>query len=182
MKALLILDIQNDFTSSTAKLPVDPNQAREIIANINKLTAYTQLNGLTPIYIGNEFSRNDILNIFRNFAAIIGSEGCKIDERLNVVNNNYFSKNRSSAFTSKRLTAFLKLHNADELYIAGLYGEACVWATVKDAIKLGYRVTVLSDCIASKNDKKRKSVIEKYKKRGVCVLPGQMIGKTSDVL
>lgn len=177
MKALLILDIQNDFTSSTAKMPVDTNQAREIIANINKLTANTQANGLLPIYIGNEFSKNDILNIFRNFAAIKGSEGCKIDERLNVVNNNYFSKNRGSAFTNKLLAAFLELRKINELYVAGLYGEACVRATVKSAIKHGYNVTVLSDCIASKTDKKRKSTIEKYRNTGVRVISGEAIGK-----
>ena len=175
MKGLLILDIQNDFTSAGAKFPVDPTQAEEIIANINILIANSKKNDLLPIYIGNEYSQRDILNIFRNFAAIKDSEGSKIDDRLDVVNNHYFPKHRGNAFTNKMLKEFLDRLAITELYIAGLYAEACVWATVRAAKKRGFIVTVLSDCIASKTGKKRKSLIEKYKNAGVAVLSGDMI-------
>ncbi|MFI5138456.1 MAG: isochorismatase family cysteine hydrolase [Sphingobacteriales bacterium] len=167
MKGLLILDIQNDFTAPGAKFPVDQNQAAKIIGNINRLTANIGTNKLIPVYIGNEFSKWDLLNIFRNFAAIKGSEGSKTDKRLHVVNQNYFSKNRSSAFANSAFEAFLKSKTIDELYVAGLFAEGCVWGTVKEAVKKGYKVTVLSDCIASATDKKRETMIEKYKNLGV---------------
>jgi nicotinamidase-related amidase len=177
MNGLLILDIQNDFTGPQARFPVDANQAAEIIANINKLTANLQSNGLIPVYIGNEFSKYDLLNIFRNFAAIKGSDGCKIDKRLNIVNNNYFPKNRSNAFVNRDLSLFLEKNKIDELFIAGLFAEACVWATVKSAVKKGYKTTILSDCIATSTDKKRKAVIEKYKRAGVGVLSGDTLNR-----
>ena len=73
------------------------------------MTTNGQSKDLIPVYIGNEFSKNDFLNIFRNFAAIKDSEGCKIDKRLNVVNEkNYFPKNRGSAFVNKNLKQFLE--------------------------------------------------------------------------
>jgi len=136
MKGLLILDIQNDFTAPGAKFPVDQHQAVEIIANINRLTANISTNKLIPVYIGNEFSKWDLLNIFRNFAAIKGSEGSKMDKRLHVVKQNYFSKNRSSAFVNSAFEEFLKSNKIDELYVAGLFAEGCVWGTVKDAFKI----------------------------------------------
>lgn len=39
-QALLIVDIQNDFTGQKAKMLVEKLQAHEIIANINKLVEH----------------------------------------------------------------------------------------------------------------------------------------------
>ena len=173
MKALLILDIQNDFTGQHAKFPADQKQVIEIIENINKLTSDTQNNNFVPIYIGNEFSKKDPLNIFRNFSAITGTDGCKLDGRLNVASSNYFSKNKSSAFVNESLENFLNAHAINELYITGVFAEACVWATVREALKKDYKVSVLSNCVASGTDKKKRRMIERYKKAGAAVLDVQ---------
>lgn len=68
--ALLVIDVQKDFTQSSGRLPVDLNHAARMIANINAIVASTDTEILLPIYIANEFRKFDPLNIFRNFSAI----------------------------------------------------------------------------------------------------------------
>ena len=69
-KALLVIDIQNDFTSDIARMPVDVNQCESIIFKINNLIDSASEKKMTVIYIGNEYSKFDLWNIFRNFASI----------------------------------------------------------------------------------------------------------------
>lgn len=165
-QAILIVDIQNDFTGVNAKMPVDKNQATEMITNLNKLIDKTDISKTEIIYIGNEYSKKDILNIFRNFASIQGTDGTKLDERLHIINKTYFPKNKGNAFSNPDLGIYLKQKNIDEIFVSGLYAEACIYATVKGGIKLKYKVNVLTDCIATKSDKKRNKTILKYEKIG----------------
>jgi nicotinamidase-related amidase len=165
-KALLIVDVQNDFTGLNAKMPVDKAQADEMIANLNGLVSKPYDSPLTVIYIGNEYSKFDLLNVFRNFAAVKGTIGTQMDPRLQVVSKNYFSKSRGNAFSNQQLDLFLKRNNINELYIGGLYAEACIYATVKGAIKLHYTTTILTDCVATKSEVKRAKMIKKYNELG----------------
>ena len=174
-QAILIIDIQNDFTGDNAKMPVDKNQATEIIANINKLIAHTDTSKTEIIYIGNEYSKWDILNIFRNFAAIKGTDGAKLDDRLNVVNQIYFPKNKGNAFSNPDLNDYLKSKNVEEIYISGLYAEACIYGTVKGGLRQNYKVNILTDCIATKTDEKRNKTIGKYEKMGAKNIESKMI-------
>jgi nicotinamidase/pyrazinamidase len=165
-KAILVVDIQNDFTGENAKMPVDTSQAIQIITNLNRIIDKSKELDLTVIYVGNEYSKFDILNIFRNFAAIKGTDGIEIDKRLHVVTENYFSKHKMNAFSNPKLDKFLKDKNIDEVFIGGLYAEACIYGTTKGAIRNSYLTNILTDCIATKTEAKRKKMIEKYKKLG----------------
>lgn len=166
-KALLIIDIQDDFTGDKAKMPVDKKQAAEIITNINRMLDGAEKSGITPIYIGNEFSPRDITNIFRNNAAIKGTEGAKIDSRLRIASNYYFAKHKNNSFSNPELDQFLMQKNIRDLYISGLFAEACVYSTIKGALKNNYSVIAITDCIAAKTDKKRDKMIAQYKKAGI---------------
>ncbi len=169
-KALLIIDIQNDFTAEHARMPVDKTQAVQMIANLNRLIDNATAHNLLIIYIGNEYKKFDVLNVFRNFAAIENTDGAKQDQRLHVANEHYFSKRRGNAFSNLALIHLLQKENITELLIAGLYAEHCVYGTVKGALKHNFVPTVLTDCIASKTDKKLESTIGKYVKLGVRTL------------
>jgi nicotinamidase-related amidase len=165
-KALLIIDIQKDFTGENAKMPVDSIQGIKMITNLNKIIDKSKELDLTVIYIGNEYSKFDILNVFRNFASIKGSDGAKLDDRLHLATKNYFPKNKGSAFSNPNLDKFLKEQNIAEIFISGLYAEACIYGTTKGAIRNNYLTTVLTDCIATKTDAKRNKMIEKFKNLG----------------
>jgi nicotinamidase-related amidase len=170
VKGLLILDIQNDFTGAKARMPVSKLQAEQMIASLNRLISQSKEKGLEVIYIGNEFSKNDLLNIFRNFAAIKGQQGSAMDPRLQVINKNYFPKSSSNAFSNKALLYFLQEKNITELIITGLYAEACVWQTMKGALKNNFTVTTIADCVASRSDKKREKMLNRYRRHNIAVL------------
>jgi nicotinamidase-related amidase len=174
-EAILILDVQEDFTGEHARMPVSASQASAMIDSLNKLIDHMQGSGTEIIYIGNEFSRWDPANLFRNFAAVRGSKGAKLDKRLHVVNNNYFSKHQGNAFTNPRLPDFLQKRGIHSVYIAGLYSEGCVSASVRGAIKTGFNVTVLTDCLASKKDQNKDRAIARFGKKGIkCGLSVQL--------
>lgn len=165
-KALLILDIQDDFTGNNARMPMDTFQTNQMIHNLNNLVTNLDTSSYEIVYIGNEFLKFDFLNIFRNFAAIKGTKGIKQDNRLKIISDNYFPKNKENAFTNPSLDAFLKSKSIKELFISGLMAEACVYSTTKGAIKNGYKVNVLTDCIATTSNRKRDKMLQKYVKAG----------------
>ncbi|CAE6937409.1 Peroxyureidoacrylate/ureidoacrylate amidohydrolase RutB [Paraburkholderia domus] len=60
-----------------------------------------------------------------------------------------FVKDEASAFSNGRLAATLADLGVEWVFIAGVWTEACVDATVKDAIALGYRVMLVKDACGS---------------------------------
>ena len=174
-EAILIMDIQNDFTGENAKMPVDKKQAVQIITNLNKLIDKTDTSKTEIIYIGNEYSKWDVLNIFRNFAAIKGTDGTHLDKRLHVVNKIYFPKNKGNAFSNPDLNSYLKSKNVDEIFIGGLYAEACIYGTLKGGLKQNYKINILTDCIATKSDVNKDKIIEKYEKIGAKNIKSDMM-------
>ncbi len=165
-RALLVIDIQEDFTGQQAKLPIDRTQANEIVGNINMLIDRARVLGLTIIYIGNEYSMFDPLNIFRNFAALKGSEGAKLDPKLKIIDCNYFPKQTGDSFSNPELAIFLKQQNIRKVLLTGVYAEACILQTVKGALKNSFQVVAIADCIGTKSFSKRQICLEKYRQMG----------------
>lgn len=60
-----------------------------------------------------------------------------------------FAKNDASAFKGTRLHQWLGDQGAEWLVVCGVWTEACVAATVRDAIVLGYRVLLVKDACGS---------------------------------
>ncbi len=176
-QALLVIDIQNDFTGDRARKPIDRIQADEIIGNINKIIERAHLLDLTVIYIGNEYSFIDPLNIFRNFAAIKGTEGAKLDPNLKIIDRNYFSKQTRNAFSNPALNTFLKQNGIGKLLITGVYAEACILRTIEGGLQNGFQVEIIADCVGTVSIEKRQACLHKYKKMGVKIVETDMLIK-----
>ena len=168
--ALLVIDVQKDFTQSSGRLPVDLNQAEQMIANINAIVASTDTEILLPIYIGNEFRKFDPLNIFRNFSAIRGTAGCGLDPRLKIVGDMYFSKEEGDALSNPSLVSFLRESKIEHLYLTGLQAEACVYRTFRGALKRGFSCSVIQDAIASKTEARRQRMLRKFASEGANIV------------
>jgi nicotinamidase-related amidase len=176
--ALLVIDVQKDFTQSSGRLPVDLNHAERMIANINAIVASTDTATLLPIYIGNEFRKFDPLNIFRNFSAIRGTAGCGLDPRLKIVGDIYFSKEEGDALSNPALVSFLRESTIEHLCLTGLQAEACVYRTFRGALKHGFSCSVIQDAIASKTEAKRQSMLRKFASQGANIVStAQLLGR-----
>ncbi len=165
-KALLVLDMQNDFIDMRGRNPITQNHASQILSNINLLIRHAQAAGWTVSYVGNGYRSHDPLNLFRNFAAIVDTNGGKLHPDLLVVNKEYFWKRRANAFTNKELAKAMKLQNVETLYITGVRAEACVLGTTKGSIKEGMHPIVVTDAIGANSEKWRQFMLAKYARIG----------------
>lgn len=169
--ALLIVDIQNDIMLPTGKLPVDSVQANRVIKVANEIIQSIDPNIIEVIYIANEFeSSNWIRNLFTNFAVLKGTQGAELDSRLNRINQNFYTKSQRDAFSNLQLDQYLRQKNVNNLIIIGVYAEHCVLSTVRGALQRGYKVTIVSDAVASKNDKDLRKAFDTYNSIGVSLL------------
>jgi maleamate amidohydrolase len=58
-------------------------------------------------------------------------------------------KTDASTFSQGEINLLLKARGIEWLYIAGVWTEACIAATVKDAVDLGFRVALIKDACGS---------------------------------
>ena len=177
MKALLIIDLQNDFLSGGA---LAVNDGGEIIPVINELQSFFDLiiatkdwhpanhgsfasnhqNGET----GNVINLNGIEQVLWPDHCIQNSFGAELSSLLNkdsiskvIVKGTDYEIDSYSAFfdnnhtNSTGLHQYLKENNVDELFVTGLATDYCVYFTVKDALQLGYKTWLVTDAVKGVN-------------------------------
>jgi nicotinamidase-related amidase len=169
-RAILVIDIQFDFTGPDARMPVDKQQAQHMIESVNDVVDRASELDLLVVYIGNEYSKVDLLNLFRHFAAIRDTPGALLDSRLHVVSDHYFPKRKDNAFSNPALVQFLKEQHIETVILCGLYAEACIWSSLKGAQANGFRVEILSNSIATKTESKRQAMLKRYVQQGALLL------------
>lgn len=171
MKALLIVDVQNDFLPGGA-LAVPQGDA--IIPVINNIQQHFKLIVATrdwhPANHGSFASNHDnrqVGEVIRLHGqqqvlwpdhCVQGSPGAEISPLLNqgLINNVIFKGSDPdidsySAFYDNGhlketgLHAYLKRNGITSLFVCGLAADYCVYYTVKDALLLGYEANLLTD-------------------------------------
>jgi nicotinamidase-related amidase len=150
--AILLIDLQTDFLDwEEGRMPVDRMGSEEVIKIANEILAKKILPDALPVLIMSKFPLSArIANLFRKNAALVGSPGADIDERILMPESTVvFEKIESSAFSNPEVTAFLKNRNIKDLFILGVFAEGCVRATVLDAIKIGFNVCVIENAVAT---------------------------------
>jgi len=168
-KALLVLDMQRDFLEAHGRLPVDQEQALNVIQSVNALLAAGARQEWLMVAVYNSYSPWDVENLFRNFAAVQGSAGAEFDPRVELQDLPRFAKSEPDAFSNPALGAFLRKNGAETVAIVGLFAEACVTYTALGAARSGFHPIVISDAVASGSDESRASALEALKARSMLV-------------
>lgn len=166
--ALLIIDFQRDFLETSGRMPISSRNADILISLSNRLIMHAESAGWKLIFIKNEFKKSDwIGNLFRKRAAIEGTVGAEIDPRvISTKSSLVISKSRADAFTNPELAEVLNSSGIRQIVIIGVMAEGCVRATVNGAIKRGFSVTVVSDCVASSRDFLKRFGLNSMQKAG----------------
>lgn len=151
--ALLLIDLQRDFLRKDGRLPVDQQRVPRLIEAVNSSVLAAQSAGVPIIQIMNAFPRRSVANIFRRFSAVEGSEGALPDERI-IQAGVTITKRHSDALRNPELQALLSSKGSRRLVVAGVHADGCVRATVKTALRRGYRVEVLLFGVASASDRR----------------------------
>ncbi|MGE8004999.1 isochorismatase family protein [Lysinibacillus sp. NPDC093216] len=80
-QALMILDIQSDYFSDQARMPIAKQQIESTINCINDLIKRAEKSNVPILYIRNGFERMQLLsNLLGKFTALKGSKGAELDE------------------------------------------------------------------------------------------------------
>jgi nicotinamidase-related amidase len=168
--ALLIIDIQEDYTGPQAKKRY--HDGNRIVRVSNALLAQAQEEGVVVVYVKNVID-NPIMSIFTGGINVPGSPGTEMDRRLiKVPTARTFSKNRSDAFATPELDVYLREKQVDQLLITGLDGAYCVNATARGALNRGYKVTLYQDGIATESSTSIEELAQRWREAGAQVKTG----------
>jgi len=149
VKALLVIDMLNDFIDEDGALSVGP-QGKAIINIIKEKISEFRKNEYPIIFICDNHEKND--KEFEMFAphCIAGTAGAKIISDLDVKDvDKVISKRRYSAFFGTDLDLYLRENNIDEIFLTGVCTNICVLYTAADARNLAYKVSIYKDAVAS---------------------------------
>lgn len=170
-KALVVLDIQEGYAGTNARLPVTRPPTGGLLFIVNNLIDKAAETGMEVAYIRQVFSNNLFVRLHggRRQGRVI------IDRRIKMINQNDFEKNRTDAFSSKQFEQFLIDNQVNELYLVGVDAAYCVYYTALGALNRGYRVTVVTDAVLSR--KKMDAVLERYRRKGIAVITSEQLIK-----
>jgi nicotinamidase/pyrazinamidase len=174
MKALLIVDLQNDFLDGGAL---------EVKGSVNLIHLINGLMEKFPLVLASKdwhpkghcsFVSSHSEKALWPDHCIQHTSGAMFpsslhDDKINKIfyKGSLINEDSYSAFfvgekgVSTGLNEYLKEHGVKELYLAGVALEYCVLATALDAIKLGYNVTVIQDAVASISIDQKEIIFEK---------------------
>jgi len=181
MKALLLVDVQNDFCPSGA-LPAP--EGDKVVPVINRLMAKF------PLVVASKDWHSETTEHFKKWPkhCIQGTKGAELHPDLEkdridqILLKGTGDKDEGySAFeaTNIDLQSFLKERGADTLYITGIATEYCVKESALDAVKRGFITYVVKDAVEGVKLKEGDvdRAIEEMEKAGVKIISSAEIIK-----
>ena len=85
-------------------------------------------------------------------------------------NSKVIQKNTFSAFGNNVFCDWLENNDCNHLLLSGIETSICVYLTAIDALRRGIGVTVLSDCILSRNENDSRFALKELSKAGASIL------------
>jgi nicotinamidase/pyrazinamidase len=179
MKALLIVDVQNDFcTGGTLAVP----DGEKVVPVINSILPHFDLVVASKDWHPENTKHFEIWPkhcVQHTYGAAFHPQ--LNDEKINEVflKGTDTNDNGYSAFEATRadLGKYLSANKVDDLYVVGLATDYCVKASALDARKKGFNVFVIEDAVrgvdVDKGDSER--AIEEMKHKGIVFVNSGMV-------
>jgi nicotinamidase/pyrazinamidase len=175
--ALIIVDVQNDFTPPDGALAVP--RGEEVIAPINELAA----SGAYDFVVATRDWHPPDHASFRSQGGIWpehcvrGTPGAELDARLDrspidavIDKGTQREAPGYSAFESTPLRSLLEKQGVDSVTITGLATEYCVKHTALDALRAGLAVTIPIAALRGIDDRDANSALEELAAAGAQVV------------
>jgi nicotinamidase-related amidase len=148
MKALLVIDMLNDFVEKGGALDCG-DRAREIVPFVHrKIEEYRREKQLVVFVCDSHRPDDPEFQLFPRHS-IKGTEGARIIAALPIGQKDIsIEKTRYSAFYNTGLEKTLRKHRVDQVHIVGVCTSICVMDTVGDLRDRDYPVIVYQDGVA----------------------------------
>lgn len=149
--ALMLLDLQRDFLAAEGLQPAAP----AVVDSAARLLATARSRAIPVVHVWLTVQRHPDTRM-RHWQAhgtwkcVAGTDGhLPPDELRPLAHEEIVHKTHYSAFEDSRLDNVLRAIGARHLVIAGVHLHACVRATVFDAYRRGFVISVAEDAVAS---------------------------------
>lgn len=157
MKALLVIDVQEDYVGEKRNSKRFPYHSDVLLSRINqRIKGCTEENCMV-VYILNRFFYQS-----RRFIP-------RLVKGLDVVSQNIFIKNRANCFTNPKLIRFLHKNSITELELVGIDGNYCIAASARAGKKNGFSVLLNQPCIEAARTDRFGRTIRNLQKLGVTI-------------
>jgi len=192
MKALIIIDIQNDFLPGGA-LPV--NNGNDVIPVINKLQNHFDLvvatqdwhpadhKSFASMHAGKKVFDEILLD---GMPQVLWPDHCVQEtngaqfspllrtKKIEAIFRKGMNKNIDSysgffdngKIKATGMGAYLSGRDVSEIYVTGLAADYCVYFTASDGLELGFKSTIISDATLPIDKENFKRVMEKFISEG----------------
>ncbi|PLY08557.1 MAG: cysteine hydrolase [Arcobacter sp.] len=142
-KALIIIDIQNDYFEGGASELVNPIKAS---LRAKELLEYFRKNKI-PVFHVQHINIREGASFF-----LANTKGVQIHENVKPLEDEIIiEKNFPNSFLQTNLEAELEKQNIKELVICGMMSHMCVDSTTRAAFDLGYDCTLVHDACTTKD-------------------------------
>ncbi len=158
-KAFIVVDMSNDFVDDNGGLTAG-KAAQEIVKNVIKtIKEYDDKNDII-VFAMDSHSENDKHFELWPKHNVKGTWGSELYGELNVwyqdnkgkENVIFLEKSEYDAFYKTELAGILKKNDVDEVQIAGVCTDICVFNTVYGAYKEGFKTIVDKNTVATFTD------------------------------
>lgn len=192
-RCLLLVDLQNEFLSPNGNFPI-LEESRSCLVHISAAARAFHEAGDAIFWIRAEYGSNGVLEPSRDPNSWIlhgthtGRKACCApdtpgaefpDDITSLIEETsahsaIVTKSWYSAFKETALSNTLKECGITDVYIGGVVTNICVLATATHAHNLGYKVTVLNDCLGWRNRESHQKALESLRGIGCEFKPTSM--------
>ncbi|KAI2698062.1 hypothetical protein CBS147332_8617 [Penicillium roqueforti] len=161
---LLILDVQNGIIDRL-------DNTKPYLERLASTVAFARKANVKIIYVVTAFRpgypEKNVNNISISSVAarceyIEGQSSVQVHPTISpVAGEVILTKRRISAFFATELDMLLRCADAKSLVVAGLITSGAVLSTVRQAMDMDYRVTVLEDCCMDRDEELHRVLMEK---------------------
>ena len=143
MKALLIIDVQNDyFEGGKSEL----YNSKVALQNIEKVLMIFRQRNLPVIHVQHINTREGATFFLPN------TDGVLIHKNITPLESEYIvTKHAPNSFFETNLLDIMKENNINDLVICGMMSHMCIDTTTRACKDFGIKVTLLNDACATKD-------------------------------
>ncbi|WP_031465551.1 nicotinamidase [Sciscionella sediminilitoris] len=176
VRALLVVDVQNDFCEGGALAVTGGGAVAAAISAHLAIERYEHVAATRDYHIdpGEHFAAEPDFVTSWPVHCVAGTPGAGFHPELDIAPiGAVFSKGQYShgysGFEGTGLAAWLRARSVDEVHIAGLATDHCVRATALDAAREGFPATVLLGLCAGVSEQTVADALEQLRAAGVRV-------------
>lgn len=161
---LLILDVQNGVIDRLQDTEPYLNRLASTVASARKsdIKIIHVVTAFRPGYPESHHNNSSVPAVVARGEYLEGESSVQVHPSIAPATGEVvLTKRRTSAFFATELDMLLRCANAETIVVAGLITSGAVLSTVRQAMDMDYRITILEDCCMDRDEDVHRMLMEK---------------------